>query len=165
MTRRALPTLLLLLLLPSRAFSFDLWQHPEMAEGGTFFAGGFAATFAYSYTHLGDFKFGLSSPQVVLDLMLPLPLPFSLGLSTGLLEPGVFGIGARLGYHANLDIPSLDVYALYEFNLEFVRDVSAYVEWFPAVGARWRLWEFFCLNLETGPFGKSLLIGLSMKLN
>lgn len=136
-----------------------------MAEKETIFVGGFAASFALSYTQPGAFKFGLSAPEVFFDLMLPLPLPFSLGLSAGLLEPGVLGGGARLGYHANLDDPNLDVYALYEVRLKFVEDVSAEIEWFPAIGARRRFGGFFCLNLETGPMGKSLLIGISVKLN
>jgi len=126
---------------------------------------GNAASFAYSYTQLGAFKFGFSAPEIFLDFMLPLPLPFSFGLSAGLLEPGVFGGGARLGYHINFNDPNLDVYALYELKLEFVEDVSASLEWFPALGVRRRFGGFFCVNLETGSMGKSLLIGLSIKLN
>jgi hypothetical protein len=165
MTRRFLPILLLLAFMPRAAHSFDLWQHPEMAERETVFVGGFAASFSYSYTQPGAFRFGFSTPEIFFDLMLPLPLPFSLGFSAGLLEPGVFGGGARLGYHANFDDPNLDVYALYEVKLEFVEDVSARLDYFPAIGARRRFGSFFCVNLETGSMGKVLLIGISIKLN
>jgi hypothetical protein len=164
MNRRTF-TILLLLFLLADAQAFDLWQHPEMAERETIFVGGFAASFAYSYTQLGAFKFGFSTPEIFFDLMLPLPLPFSFGLSAGLMEPGVLGGGARLGYHANFNDPNLDVYALYEIKLKFVEDVSAEIEWFPSIGARRKFGSFFCLNLETGSMGKSLLIGLSIKLN
>jgi hypothetical protein len=145
-------------------FSFDIWQNPEMAEKHTIFVGGFAASFAYSYTQPGAFKFGLSNPQLFFDLMLPLALPFSFGLSIDPLKPGVFGVGFRPGYHVNFNDPNLDVYVLYVLRLEFVEDVSAKVEWSPAIGVR-RRFGFFCINMETGFGGKSLLIGFSIKLN
>jgi hypothetical protein len=156
---------LLLLANAPGALPFDLWQNPEMAERDTVFVGGFAASFSYSYTQLGAFKFGFSAPEIFFDLMLPLPLPFSLGVSAGLMEPGVLGGGARLGYHVNVGDPNLDVYALYELKLKFVEDVSAEIEWFPAIGARRKFGSFFCVNLETGSMGKALLIGFSVKLN
>jgi len=154
-----------LILLAVNGFSIDIWQHPEMAEKNTIFAGGFAAVFSFSYTSFGDYRFGFSSPKIFLDLMLPLPLPFSLGFSTGLLESGKFGAGARLGYHINFNDPNLDVYALYQVQLEFIENISAELEWFPAIGVRRKFGDFFCLNLETGFAGKSLLIGFSIKLN
>ena len=148
----------------SRSFSFDIWQNPEMAEKYSIFVGGFAASFAYSYTQLGAIKFGLSYPQIFMDFMLPLPLPFSLGFSIDPLKPGVFGIGIRPGYHINLNDPNLDIYVLYVLSLEFVEDISALFERYPAIGVR-RRFGIFCINLETGFAGKSLLIGFSIKLN
>jgi hypothetical protein len=148
----------------SRAFSFDIWQNPEMAEKYSIFAGGFVASFSYSYTQLGAIKFGLSYPSMFMDLMLPLPLPFSLGFSIDPLKKHVFGVGIRPGYHINFNDPNLDVYVLYVLNLEFVEDVSALLEWSPAIGVR-RRFGIFCINLETGFMGKSLLIGFSIKLN
>jgi len=148
----------------SGVFSFDVWQNPEMAEKYTVFAGSFIVSFTVSYTELGVFDLGLSSPEIFFDLMLPLPLPFSLGFSTVLLKPETFGIGARLGYHVNFNDPNLDVYALYCLKLEFIEDTSAYLEWYPAIGFR-RRFGFFCLNLETNFAAKSLLIGFSIKLN
>jgi len=148
----------------SRGFSFDIWQNPEMAEKYSIFVGGFAASFAYSYTQLGAFRFGLSYPQVFMDFMLPLPLPFSLGLYVDPLKKGVFGAGVRPGYHINFNDPNLDIYVLYVFSLEFVENFSAKLEWDPAIGVR-RRFGFFCINLETGSMGKSLLIGFSIKLN
>jgi hypothetical protein len=146
-------------------FSFDIWQNPEMAEKHTIFVGGFVASFAYSYTQLGAFKFGLSTPRLFFDLMLPLALPFSFGLSAGILESETLGAGLRAGYHINFNDPNLDIYALYVFNLEFVEDTSAKIEWYPAIGIRRKFGSFFCLNIETGFGGKSLLIGFSIKLN
>ena len=128
------------------------------------FVGGFVASFAYSYTQLGAFKFGLSYPELFIDLMLPLPLPFSLGFSIDPLRKNIFGIGVRPGYHINFNDPNLDVYVLYVLDVEFNENVSALLEWYPAIGLR-RRFGIFCLNLETGFMGKSLLIGFSVKLN
>jgi len=148
----------------SKVYSFDIWQNPEMAEKYSVFVGGFAASFAYSYTQLGAFRFGLTYPEIFLDFMLPLPLPFSLGFSINPLKPSVFGVGIRPGYHINLNDPNLDIYALYVLDVEFTEDVSALLEWYPAIGLR-RRFGIFCINVETGFMGKSLLIGFSIKLN
>jgi hypothetical protein len=135
-----------------------------MAENYSIFAGCFPASLAFSYTSLGDFKFDLSSPKIFLDVMLPLALPFSLGVSIEPLTHGAFGIGARPGYHINFNDPNIDVYFLYSLYLEFIEDTSAYLEWTPAIGIR-RRFGFFCINIETGFMAKSLLIGFSLKLN
>jgi hypothetical protein len=156
--------ILLLLFTGTQTFSFDIWQNPEMAENYSIFAGCFPASFAFSYTSLGDFRFDLSSPKIFLDVMLPLALPFSLGASIQPLTHGTFGIGARPGYHINFNDPNIDVYFLYSLYLEFIEDTSAYLEWTPAIGIR-RRFGFFCINLETGFMAKSLLIGFSLKLN
>ena len=165
MKNKALAIFILLFLSANAAlFSFDIWQNPEMAENYSIFAGCFPLNFAFSYTSLGDFKFDFSSPRVFLDFMLPLGLPFSLGVSISPLARGVFGIGARPGYHVNFNDPNLDIYFLYSLYLEFVEDTSAYLEWAPAIGFR-RRFGIFCVNLETGFLAKSLLVGFSIKLN
>jgi len=166
MKNKALIIFILLFLFASisQAYSFDVWQNPEMAEKYSIFTGAFIASFKFSYTSLGDFKFGLSSPEIFFDFMLPLGLPFSLGVSIKPLTSGVFGIGARPGYHINFNDPNFDVYFLYNLYLEFVEDTSAYLEWSPAIGIR-RRFGIFCINLETGFMAKTLLIGVSIKLN
>jgi len=167
MSKRAWLFLLLLLLLPRAAFPFDIWQHPEMAEKDAVFAGAFAASLDFSdfsYDRPDGIKFSLLNPEIFLDFMLPLALPFSLGVSVRPLSDGIFGIRARAGYHVNFGDPNLDAYALYNLYLEFVEDTSAYLEWSPAIGFR-RRFGIFCISAETGFMAKSLLIGLSLKLN
>ena len=113
-----------------------------MAERQTIFAGAFFASLRFPF---GGESFGLETPgpEAAVDWMLPVPLPFSLGFSAGLLESGKFGGGARLGYHVNFDDPNLDAYALYAMKAEFVQDEYAYVEWYPAIGVRRRFGDFF----------------------
>jgi hypothetical protein len=164
MNRRALLVLLLLLFLPSAAFSFDIWRHPEMAEKETVFVGGFAASFSFAEldAFFDSFEF---SPEFFLDFMLPLPLPFSFGLSTDFFKPDSLSVGCRAGYHVNFDDPDLDAYVLYAVKFEFVQDTLAVLRWSPAIGARRRFGSFFCVNLEAGFMPAVFLVGLSIKLN
>ena len=155
---------LLLLSVPD-SFALDFWQHPEMAEKYSIFAGGFAASFTYSLTQLGNFDFSLTTPEFYIDFMLPLGLPFSIGTSLMVLKEGYFGISARPGYHVNFNNPNLDLYVLYTLDLLFKEEEYALLEYSARLGFRYRLFSMVCVNIETGFAAKSVHFGLSIKLN
>jgi hypothetical protein len=165
MTKRILLILLISLFLSFNLFSIDFWQHPEMAEKGTIFTGAFAASFAFSLTKLSDWRFKIYNPEIFFDFMLPVPLPFSFGVSVSSLKSGVFGIGFRPAYHINLNDPNSDLYVMYPINIEFVEDISAKLEYTGRIGFRRRFGSFFCVNLETGFMLKALNFGIAIKLN
>jgi hypothetical protein len=87
-------------------------------------------------------------------------------------DPNLRHFGVRLGYHINLDEPNLDVYALYVFDLGFLRNdtliehndepVEMLLYDFRA-GIRYRF-ATFCIFIETGFKMQSINFGISLKL-
>jgi len=144
--------------------AIDMWRHPEMAEKNTFFAGLFAASLRISFTALSDFGFGIDYPEVYLDYMLPVGLPFSFGLSANAFKPDVFGLGIRPAYHINLNDENSDLYVMYAVTLDFI-DYYGLVEYGLRVGYRRRFGSFFCVSIETGHKLQSINFGVAVKLN
>ena len=148
--------------------ALDLWQHPEAAEGNSLFLGVSAPLFSFD----GGFEFKLS-PELTLDYLPPLPLPFSLGAFLKTPSPNLKSFGLRTAWHINLDRPRVDLYFLYVFDFGFVRnrllekynDERAGVHYFDfRCGVRWRINRFLFLQIESGFKFRSIIAGVSIKL-
>ena len=144
--------------------AIDIWRHPEMAEKGTFITGIFAASLKVSFTELSDFAFSIEYPEIHLDYMLPVGLPFSFGLSAKALKPDVFGLGIRPAYHINLNDANSDLYVMYALTLDFISHYGL-LEYGGRIGYRRRFGSFFCISIETGFKLQSINFGIAMKLN
>ena len=163
-TRPLLFALLLLALAASPARAFDVWQYPEAADRGAIFAGAFAASFSYDFADPSKSKFGLDYPEVYLDYVLPVGLPFSFGLSFDPFRVDQYGFGARPGYHLNFDSPNLDAYLLYSVDLDI--SLSRMVlDHGVRAGLRYVFNGLFCLTAETGHRFQSVKFGVSIRLN
>jgi hypothetical protein len=160
--------ILLLILFLCMALSplcpLDFWQYPEAAERDSIFAGGFAASFAYSFANLGEYAFSFYYPVVFLDYVLPLGLPFSFGLAMKALDAEAFGLGIRPAYHINFNIRSLDVYVMYPVMLNFLSD-RMILEYSGGAGFRFFVLDFLSINVESGYAFKSVNFGIALKLN
>ena len=145
-------------------FSFDFWRYPESADKDSIFAGVFAASLAFSVSDPRDFRFNVYFPEFYVDYILPIGLPFSLGLTLRPLAPDIFGIGIRPAYHINFGIPNLNVYIMYSvtFNLTNRLGILAYGT---QIGVRYNLFSLFHIALETGPEMRSLHLGAAIRLN
>ena len=153
---------LLVSLAPARAF--DVWQYPESADKDSIFAGLFAAYFAFSFQDPSSSEFSFDHPHFFLDYVLPVGLPFSLGLCFDSFRTDQWGIGFRPGYHVNFDVPNLDVYVMYSMNLE-ISTRRMVLDHGPRVGLRYIFYDLFCLQVETGYRLERINFGLAFKLN
>ena len=140
--------------------ALDLWQYPEMADRNSIFAGVFVTSFSTVY----DNYFKIPDPEVHLDYVLPVGLPFSMGLSLRAFEYNYFSLGLRPGYHINLNNAVTDLYFLYTIDLVFRGDFI-YLEYGGRIGLRRRLGRFLIFQAESGHGLRSLNLGLSFKIN
>ena len=143
--------------------ALDFWQHPEMAEKNSLFAGGFAAQFIVK-----NVKFDFYHPEFYLDYMLPVGLPFSAGAFVNSLGPFIFSAGLRPAYHINFDNENLDVYVLYIANLIFTKEPGPekiLLEFGGRIGFRWRFGPYFCACVETGFKLQTVYFGIAIKLH
>jgi hypothetical protein len=129
-----------------------------MAEKHSLFAGGLVAFFSFAE------YFSVQYPELYVDYLLPVGLPFSFGASTTILDPDTTRFGLRIGYHVNLDDEHTDVYALY--TLDYVSDAEGrFLEYGGRIGIRRLLGDYICVTLETGFRLLTVNFGISIKLN
>jgi hypothetical protein len=144
--------------------SFDLWQYSVAADKGTIFAGVFAANFAFDFNNPPDSKFSFDHPDFYIDYILPVGLPFSLGLSLDSLHTDQYGFGVRPGYHINFDVPNLDIYIMYTTDVD-ISKTKMVLDHGVRLGLRYVFNDLFCVCVETGYRFERLLFGVSVKLN
>lgn len=154
--------ILLTLFICHKSFSIDFWQYPEMADKNSIFFGIFPVQFNFE-----DF-FTLHQLEFYIDYLLPVGLPFSLGASINPINPDVFSVSARLGYHINFNDEKFDVYVLYQVELLYLTDVLTYdkyvvVEFGGRFGIRRLFGKFLCFNFETGFKFQYFNIGIAIK--
>lgn len=154
---------ILLLGLPSLQ-AFDIWQYPLAADRDSIFAGVFAARFSFDFSDPSKSEFAFDHPKVYLDYVLPVGLPFSFGIATDSLRTDQYGLGFRLGYHVNFDVPDLNAYVLYSLDYDISR-TRITIDHGPRIGMRYTLFNLVCLNIETGYRLQSLIFGLALKLH
>ena len=165
MTRRfLLPAALSLFFLAPRAGAMDFWQYPEAADRNSIVAGGFAASLSFSLPDVRSFRFAFGFPEIFVDYVLPVGLPFSFGASVKPVESGKFGVGLRPAYHLNLNMPALDVYLAYPVTLDFSEDEFALLQYGGALGFRWNALSVLWLCVETGWRLRGVSIGVAVKL-
>jgi len=143
---------------PSRVASLDFWQYPEMAERNALFVSCFVVQFNFSN------YFSVRYPDIVADWLLPVGLPFFLGVSVRLFDPDLSGYGFRIGYHINLDDENTDVYFFYNSSV-ILSDEYVLLKLIGSVGFRRRFGSVFCITVETGFLLKDIFFGVSVKLN
>jgi hypothetical protein len=158
-----------LCVLPQAALpALDLWRHPEAAEQNAIFLD--AAFAGVSFTD----SFYFAPPvELRLEYMLPVFVPLSVGAYFKTPNPNLTSFGARLAYHFDIRDRKTDLYAVYVFDLGFLRNelLEAYGDQAQPVhfydfraGVRRLFGSFFCLALETDFKAQGLLIMLSIKL-
>jgi len=117
--------------------------------------------------------FSIGLPEISVDYMLPLPLPFSAGVFLQAPSVNLNSFGVRLGYHINLRNPALNLYVLYVFDAGFLRNellLQYGDEEVPMrlydfrVGIRRMFGTFFCLIVETTFQLRGITIGISAKI-
>jgi outer membrane receptor protein involved in Fe transport len=141
------------------AHAVDFWQYPEMADRNAVFAG----IFPLQFTFAGYFS--VRSAEFFADWLLPVGLPFSLGFSINPVDPDVYSIGGRIGYHVNFDDERLDVYILYQADYVTTSDGYARVDLGGRFGIRRRFGGFLCFAFETGFMFQYFNIGIAIKCN
>jgi hypothetical protein len=161
--RRPFFAVLLLLVLSPPAPAFDVWQYPVAADKGAIFAGFFAAYFAYDFAKPDESKFAFDHPEVYLDYVLPVGLPFSFGVSFDSFKTDRYGVGIRPGYHVNFDVPSLDVYLMYTLDLE-ISQPRMVLDHGVRVGLRYVFYDLFFVAAETGHRFESVNFGIGLRL-
>lgn len=154
----------LLLAFSSSAQAFDVWQYPQSADKGSIFAGVFAATFSFDFSDPVNSEFVFDYPDFYVDCVLPIGLPFSLGLSFDSFRVDQYGLGLRPAYHINLDAPNVDVYAMYSLDLDISKS-SMILDHGLRLGLRYIFYDLFCFNVETGYRFQSVNFGISLKLH
>lgn len=151
--------ILLALCAAARAPALDFWQYPEMADKHSIFTGAFITSFSFDH----DYLFALA-PELHADYLLPVGFPVSVGLSVRPFTEDFFAFSVRPGYHINLDLANSDLYVLYAVGMIFDGGYI-FLEQGPRIGFRRRFGKFFCIHLESGPYFKSINIGVEIKLN
>jgi len=162
--KRFLLVVVFLFILSVSLPAFDVWQYPAAADKGDIFAGIFAAYFAFNFQDPSSSEFAFDHPHFFLDYVLPVGLPFSLGLCFDSFQTNQWGIGLRPGYHINFDVPNLDVYLMYTANLD-ITERRMILDHGPKLGLRYIFYDFFCVNVETGYRFERINFGLALKLN
>ena len=165
---RSIKTFVFLLLFSSSvsfsARAFDIWQYPLAADRDSVFAGFFAATFAFDFQDPASSAFAFDYPEFFIDYVLPIGLPFSLGVSFDSLRLDQFGIGFRPAYHVNFDVPSFDVYAMYTVNLD-ISEVRMVLNHGFRLGFRYIFWGLLFVDVEVGYRFESIKFGLGLRLH
>jgi len=173
MLKHAFIFLLLLFLIsaPAALYSFDmvnLWRHSEIAGKNSVFVDASVTELEFE-----NFNWTFLPVNFRLDYMLPLPLPFSLGVFMKTPYPNLKNFGCRLAYHVDMDDPFLDIYFVYEFDLGFVRndvlleynDSEVPLNYYDfRIGLRRFFGSFFGFSIETGFKFESVILSLSVKL-
>ena len=162
--KRFILAFFLLVVLSFSLPAFDIWQYPLAADKGSIFAGVFAAAFAFDFNDPSESGFSFDYPEIYLDYILPVGLPFSIGASIDSFQTDQYGLGLRPGYHINFDVPNLDIYIMYSLNFDIYRNKMV-LDHGIRLGLRYIFYDLICLNLETGYRFQSINFGLAVKLN
>ena len=143
----------------------DFWRYPEAADRGAIFAGAFGPSVSFSLSNIRSFNYQLNFPELYLDYVLPIGLPFSFGFSLRPFQGGILGVGIRPAYHINLRNPRLNFYIMYALDVSVSADYLL-LEYGGRAGIRYRFGNsIFCINIETGFKLQSIKIGAALKLN
>jgi hypothetical protein len=170
--RKYVVLILLLFFSLADVSAIDCWNYPQCA-------GKNAVVIETTFTGVSFTASSFSSawfarlPEICIDYMLPVGLPFSVGLFFDIPNPNLKHIGTRIGYHINLDVKGLDWYFLYCFDFGFLRNGTLVSHGdTPVDGPLW--WDFrtglryefrtFCLYLETGFKFQSINFGIAIRL-
>jgi hypothetical protein len=155
---------ILILLVPSKIFAIDFWRYNELADRYSIFVGAHFAGVSFSFDPT-DVNFDFFMPEIFITYVLPVGLPFSMGLSVRPLDSDTFGIGLRPAYHFNFNVPNLDVYLMYIVDID-ISNTGVTVTHSPAIGARYRFGRFPLIpTIETGFMFRSIKLGFSLRLN
>jgi hypothetical protein len=149
--------------IPHKATAFDFWQYPEMADKHAIFLGGFPVRFSIEERSVEYYP-----PELYLDYLLPVGLPFSAGVFVNSLGPNIFSFGLRPAYHINLNDENSDLYVLYIVNLiltDYPEKEETLLEYGARIGFRRRFGDFFCFCIETGFKLQTIYVGFAIKLN
>ena len=158
--------LLILVVLGNANAAIDFWQYPEMAEKYSIFAGLYVASFYYDTSNWRDSGFSFSSPELFIDFMLPVGLPFSIGVSYRPFTSGVFEASVRPGYHINFDNPNIDFSLVFPFIIEFTDKEPIVFRYDFSACFRYRLFNSVaCLSVEPAFISRNIFFGVTFKLN
>ncbi|GHU44739.1 hypothetical protein FACS1894190_16370 [Spirochaetia bacterium] len=158
------------ILLASNAGALDFYNYPESFQPNTVTIDiGFAGYFL-------DKGFEAFFPKMKFDLdyMLPVGLPFALGVYMEAPMPNLIDFGPRISYHINFDIENFDLYFLYCFNLGFLRNAELREKGYEPVeiryfdfrgGIRYLFGGFMGVVIETGFHLDYIMIGAVIKLH
>lgn len=155
--------LILLGAFPREVSALDFWQYPEMADKHAIFLGGFPVRFSIEERSVDYYP-----PELYVDYLLPVGIPFSAGVFVNSLGPDLFSLGFRPAYHINLNDENSDLYILYVINLIMIRSPQkeeTLLEFGGRVGFRRRFGSFLCLCIETGFKLQTIYVGVAIKLN
>jgi hypothetical protein len=151
---------------PLQAISF--WQYPQAAAPNSLCIS--AACFDFSFTGL-EFAFFL--PDIRIDYMLPVGLPFSLGAWMKTPNPNLKSFGLRLAYHIDLGDEKSDLYIMYCFDFGWLRndllvqynDEPQELRWYDfRIGVRYFFTSFLGFTIESDFYLQGINIGLAIKL-
>jgi hypothetical protein len=163
MSKKFLFVFLLFFLIFEAAFAIDFWQYPEAADKGSIFAGVYMASLSFSAPSIDGIDCSFFGPEFCLDYVLPIGLPFSLGVSFQPMTES-FSFGLRPAYHINLDIEWLGLYLMLPMSATFSEKALTF-HYGLGAGLRTCLKDFFFLSVEISPLVKGLVLGVSFRLN
>jgi len=154
--------------------AFNIWRHPEVAEKNSVFVeSGIQIVFPKEgFNDKTEYK--ILPLFFRLDYMLPIELPFGVGVFFYTPAPNFKSFGVRGSYHIDLRDPLLDVYFLYSFNCGFLLKplLARYNDTPPTprffdyrLGLRRFFGSSLGFSIETGFRLESVFISLSVKLN
>jgi hypothetical protein len=156
-----------ILLFSATLTALDLWQYPECAEPFSLFLDIKTAGLSQ------DGGFRTFFPEFSADLLVPFVFPLSLGAFAKTPDPNLKSFGFRAGYHINPGGDKTDLYALYVFDLGFIRngllakynDERQSVRCFDfRLGVRRIIGKYTAIVLESAYKFQGLTVGLSLKL-
>jgi len=97
--------------------ALNLWRHPEIAEKNSLFADAGLAPLLFN-----GLKFPILPLELRLDYLLPLPLPFSVGIFLRTPHPNLNSFGTRAAFHIDIGDDKTDFYFVHVFDYGFIRN-------------------------------------------
>jgi len=97
--------------------ALSLWRHPEIAEENTIFADAGLSPIIFKNP-----QFVILPLELRLDYLLPLPLPFSVGIFLKTPYPNLKSFGTRVAYHIDMGDDKTDFYFVHVFDYGFIRN-------------------------------------------
>lgn len=164
---KLLSAVILLLAAVREIQPLDLFIAPYTAgENSIFFNTSVTAFSVINENKKVEFDWSITIPQfkMSLDYVLPVYLPFYLGVYLDISEENKYGL--RGGYHINLDADKTDLYLIYCFGFDFLQkeDEDVYLYDFRA-GFRYMFGSLLGVYMESGFQMRELVLGLALKLN